>query len=157
MIVSTMRGGIATAILGILLMGLAACTPSSPAHSSEKLGLYGTYSLRKTTDYVGQDKLPNEELVQVTLNEDNTYEVVFESDSVSTGIISRDFAYETSDDFVLTYAMQMIDYRNTAEPSYVFYLRVELDASISLLLIPQGAGDNSWVQTADFWNLTKSE
>jgi hypothetical protein len=154
------RTGIAVSLM-FLLLGCNSNVQKCQ-HSVSERSLYGAYSPGKTVDYLGNIKTPAEELDYVKLNNDNgedVYELVFKNGKRSTGKITHDFGYavkgESGQDFVLNFSLELVDYKNANEPSYVFYLRVELDASICVLQIPQGAGDNSWIQTADFWYLER--
>jgi hypothetical protein len=123
------------------------------------LAIYGSYVPYKTCDVNGKEKVPANIVSSLTLKENNTYELVFENgsmelyhpDNISAGRVEA--ALENYGNH--EWQFNLIDDRNAEEPSYVFDVSVKNDGSICVLWVPQGVGDDSWLETADFWFLKK--
>ncbi|MDR1674023.1 MAG: M56 family metallopeptidase [Oscillospiraceae bacterium] len=114
--------------------------------------MYGTYNLLKTLDLNDKIKVPEETVLSLKLTADNTYELVFANGNRSYGSI-EELSDEILGNEVWEYSLR--DDRNDYEPSYNFMLKRENDGTVCVLMIPQGVGDNSWVETADFWIFKK--
>jgi len=118
--------------------------------------IYGNYTLLKTLDMYGVEKTPKDLILSVALKSKNTYELVFADSNRSLGSIEAGI-FMTEGLEKRTWQFRLRDDRNDNEPSYNFALSIENSDTICVLWIPQGVGDNSWLEFADFWILEKSD
>ena len=126
--------------------------------------IYGEYTLLKTLDIKGNIKVPEYTVQSLVIKENNTYELVlYENASKSRYSSTGSMRAGTNDDDLSMYGggadqewrFELRDDRNDEEPSDNFVIAVQDDGSICVLWIPQGVGDNSWLEDADFWFLEK--
>ena len=131
---------------------------------SALLALYGEYAFLKALDINGNIKVPNFVVSSLTIKESNTYELVFYEKGSEHRYTSAGKMSAYVDDDLSIYGgladrewqFELIDDRNDDEPSYIFAIdSLGGDDTICVLLIPQGVGDNSWLENADFCFLEK--
>ena len=121
--------------------------------ATESHTIFGEYTLQKTLDINGAPKVAEGSIASLTLKEDNTYELIFVDGTKSSGCIMEPEFNEFGGLGNREWLLELRDDRNDYEPCSNFLVGVEKDGSISVLWIPQGVGDNSWLESADFWIL----
>ena len=146
----------------VLPAALAGCRAEAAA--AVPPAIYGEYTLLKTLDINGNVKVPEYGVLSLTIKESNTYELVlYENGSQNRYSSTGSMSLGTNNDDLSMYGgladrewqFELRDDRNDYEPSDFFVLDVRDDGSICLLWIPQGVGDNSWLEGADFWFLER--